>query len=227
MTLLRRAYNVCSSYSNLNNEFNFVTTFFKNNGFPLHLIQNKIKNFLEAKYNTPVNINDDEIRNFYFSMPYFGSQSEKMRIELCNLLKQYFPSIKFNIILVNHHTIGSLFKHKDTLNKGMRSAVAYIYQCPKCGAQYVGSTIRNLSTRAAEHAGVSVRTGLPLSQPCQSHIRDHVISCNSNQISLDHFSIIGTNSNICELRILESLHIFQIKPQLNSMQSAYPLSIVR
>ena len=38
MTLLHRAYNVCSSYSNLNNEFNFVTTFFKNNGFPLHLI---------------------------------------------------------------------------------------------------------------------------------------------------------------------------------------------
>ena len=102
-------------------------------------------------------------------MPYFGSQSEKMRIELCNLLKQYFfvrrPSIKFNIILVNHHTIGSLFKHKDTLNKGMRSAVAYIYQCPKCGAQYVGSTNRNLSTRAAEHAGVSVRTGLPLFIP--------------------------------------------------------------
>ena len=119
----------------------------------------------------------------------------------------------------------SAFKHKGTLNKGMRSAVAYIYQCPKCGAQYVGSTIKNLSTRAAEHAGVSVRTGLPLSQPSQSQIRDHVISCNSNQISLDHFSIIGTNNNICELRILESLHIAQLKPQLNSMQSAYPLSI--
>ena len=48
MTLLHGTYNVCSSYSNLNNEFNFVTTFFKNN-----------------------------------------SQSEKMRIESCNLLKQY------------------------------------------------------------------------------------------------------------------------------------------
>ena len=198
-----------------------MTTFFKNNGLPLHLINF----FLEAKYNTPVNINDDEIRNFYFCMLYFGYQSEKMRIELCNLLKQYFPSIKFNIILVNHRTIGSIFKHKDTLNKGMHSAVAYLY--PKCGAQYVGSTIRNLSTRAAEHAGVSVRTGLPLSQLSQSHIRDHVIPCNSNQISLDHFSIIGTNNNICELRILESLHIFQIKPQRNSIQFAYPLSIVR
>ena len=90
MTLLHRAYNVCSFYSNLNNEFNFVTTFFKNNGFPLHLIQNKIKKFLEAKYNTPVNINDDEIRNFYFSMPYFGSQSEKMRIEFMQFTKTIF-----------------------------------------------------------------------------------------------------------------------------------------
>ena len=133
MTLLHRAYNVCSSYSNLNNELTFVTTFFKNNGFPLHLIKNKIKFFLEAKYNTPVNINDDEIRNFYFSMPYFGSQSEKMRIELCNLLKQYFPSIKFNVILVNHHTIGSLLKHKDTLNKVCARQLLIYISAPSVG----------------------------------------------------------------------------------------------
>ena len=74
-----------------------------------------------------MNFNDNETRNFYFSMPYFGYQSEKMRVELCNLLKQYFTTIKFNIILVNHHTIGSHFKHQDTLNKSMSSAVAYIY----------------------------------------------------------------------------------------------------
>ena len=97
---------------------------------------------------------------FTLVCPILVTSLKKMRIELCNLS---FPFIKFNVILVNHHTIRSLFKHKDTLNKGMRSAVAYIYQCPKCGAQYVGSTIRNLSTRAAEHAGISVRTGLPLS----------------------------------------------------------------
>ena len=68
---------------------------------------------------------------------------------------------------------------------------------------------------------------MPLSQTAQSHIHDHVISCNSNQISLDHFSIIDTNKNICALGILESFNIFQIKPQLNRMQSAYPISIVR
>ena len=85
-------------------------------------------------------MNSDEILNFYFSLRYFVPNLKKMRVELlCDLLKQFFPTIKFNIILVNHQIIGSLFKHKDTLNKVMSSAVTYIYQCPKCGAQYVGS----------------------------------------------------------------------------------------
>ena len=89
-----------------------------------------------------------------------------------NFIRQYFPDFSSNIILVNRFTIGSLFRNKDTLNKGMRSAVVYKYVCPACGAQYVGSTTQNLATRAAEHAGISVRTEVPLSQPSQSHIRD-------------------------------------------------------
>ena len=101
---------------------------------------------------------------FYFSM-------SKNRI---------FPTIKFNNILVSHLSIGSLSKHKyKQKSKGMRSAVVYKYQCPKCGAQYVGSTIRNLSTRAAKHSGVSVRIRLSLSQPSQSHIRNHIIASES------------------------------------------------
>ena len=144
-----------------------------------------------------------------------------------NLLRQYFPNYSSNIILVNWFTIGSLFRNKDILNKGMLSAVVYKYVCPACGAQYVGSTTRSLATRAAEHAGISVRTGVPLSQPSQSHIRDHLLTCGGPQIALNHFEIIGTyNNNSLELRILESLHIAKIKPSLNCMKPAYPLSLV-
>ena len=109
----------------------------------------------------------------------------------------------------------------------MRSAVVYKFSCPECGAQYVGSTTRNLATRTAEHAGVSVRTGRPLSQPPQSHIRDHLLSCNGPQVNLKHIDIIGTCQNKSELRILESLHILQSKPTLNCMQSAHPLNIIK
>ena len=77
--------------------------------------------------------------------PFLWHQSEKIKIELTNLLKKYFPDYCHTIIiLVNRFTIGSLFKHKDTLNKGMRSSVVYKYSCPKCGDQYVVSTVRSL-----------------------------------------------------------------------------------
>ena len=109
----------------------------------------------------------------------------------------------------------------------MRSAVVYKFSCPECGAQYVGSTTRRLATRTAEHAGISVRTGRPLSQPPQSHIRDHLLSCNVPQVNLKHIDIIGTCQNKTKLRILESLHILQSKPTLNCMQSAHPLNIIK
>ena len=100
-------------------------------------------------------------------------------------------------------------KYKDTLDKGMASAVVYNYCCPKCGAHYVGSICRRLDTRAAEHAGVSVRTGLPLSNPLPSYIRDHSLSCGGPRVSLSQFSIIGRCNNIIDLRVLESLHILK------------------
>ena len=91
-------------------------------------------------------------------------------------------------------------------------------------------------TRAAEHAGVSVRTGLPfffffffflrdfifkktlfeklsLSNPSPSHIREHSHSCGGPRVSLSQFNIIGRCSNIINLRILESLHILKNKPK--------------
>ena len=38
-------------------------------------------------------------------------------------------------------TIGGLFHCKDTLDKGMASAVVYNYCCRKCGAHYVGPLV--------------------------------------------------------------------------------------
>ena len=96
---------------------------------------------------------------------------------------------------------------------------------------YVGSipleTFLHELSSTVELASERIRSGLPLSQPLQSHIRNPGIFCNSGQICLDHILIIGTDNKICELRILEFLHIFQIRPQLKSMQSPYPLSLVR
>ena len=48
-TLLHRAFNVCSSYQYLNEEFEFVCILC-NNGFPVSLIRSEINQFLNSKY---------------------------------------------------------------------------------------------------------------------------------------------------------------------------------
>ena len=57
----------------------------------------------------------------------------------------------------------------------MLSSLVYKYVCPRCELR--GSTSRNLLTRVAEHAGVSYRTGVPLSNPPHSSTRDHNLEC--------------------------------------------------
>ena len=80
---------------------------------------------------------------------------------------------------------------------------------PRVGLSMLGLPLdRSLATHAVAHDGISVRTGVPLSQPSQSHMRDHLLTCGGPQLSLNHSEIIGTcNNNSLELRILESLHI--------------------
>ena len=128
------------------------------------------------------------------------------------------------IILVNNFEISSFFSHKDVLPKAVRSSVIYKFCCEHCSSEYVGSTTRSLIVRSSEHAGRSHRTGNRFNNPSASQIRDHAETCGS-PITLDQFTIINQCNKPIDLRILESLYIHKLQPKLNSMQSAFPLSI--
>ena len=180
-------------------------------------------------YNTPVvpvpdSVNSESVR--YFVIPYFGKQAEQLKSELKLILGKYFPSITFRIILSNSFKISSFFQYKDKLPMFMRSCVVYKFSCTLCSvSEYVGSTVRTLGNRIAEHSGRSYRTGALLCQPSHSAIRNHCEECGVN-IKLEHFKILGHTSNNVDVRILESMHIYKCKPILNDMSSSFPLSIV-
>ena len=141
--MLHRAFNICSNFHLLHHEFQFLCNFFVQNYYSELLVQSKINKFLNIKYEREQTVEDSPEDNIFFiSLPYFGLQSEKLKLELTSLLNKYLENIKFKIVLVNKQTIGGLFQYKDTLDKGMASAVVYKYCCPKCGAHYVGSTCR-------------------------------------------------------------------------------------
>ena len=159
----------------------------------------------------------------YFSLPYFGCQSDKFKLSV--LFRKYFNDISFHFIFVSRFKIGSLFKHKVVLPKEMRSSVIYKFSCVQCASEYIGSATRLFASRVAEHSGRSLRTNRILDHPSHSNIREHARTCGT-PITIDNFTIVTSCSNTNDLRILESLYIFKDRPVLNDMQSAHPLCVV-
>ena len=224
-TLLFRAYKVSSTYFNLCTELDFLQSYFHRNGYPIPLIKSKVKHFLNSKFVPQLGVATVDKRQFYFSLPYFGFQSEKLKKELDILISKFYIHLDVKIVLSNKFTVGSFFKFKDNLPKNMCSSLVYKFSCVHSTSEYVGSTTRALRTRVSEHVGRSHRTGAPLSKPPHSAIRNHSDQCVC-EMSLDNFKILGYASEPSELRILESLFIAKIKPSLNDTNSAFPLQIV-
>ena len=144
----------------------------------------------------------------------------------CWMFKLHFPQFNFRIILSNKNTIGSLFPTKDKIPFHIRSNVIYEYKCEasdECSSSYIGSTTRRLKERMCEHMGISFLTGQKLSDP-KSSIYDH-IEDTGHPISEESFKIIGSCRADDSILILESLLIKYHRPDLNNMDSAYPLQI--
>ena len=221
-----RAYHISSSHMCLHEELEFIKNFFSENGFPVKIVSSFIRKFLNARYLKIPKTFDVPKLERYFVLPFFGPDSEKLKREMTALLMRFYPFLNPRIILVNSFTIGSFFRYKDKLPKCCQSTVIYEFRCASCGASYIGSTIRNLHSRIQQHLGKSVRTGKFLFKPDPSPIRDHSLACDT-LVTGDNFSILGKTSALSDLRILESLYIFQRNPSLNNMSSSSPLHTVR
>jgi hypothetical protein len=224
-TLLHRAYNLSSAFSSFSIELDFLRNFFSNNGYPAHLFENQCKKFLNYIYH-PKPVSFDVLRrNVYFSVPYYGRESEKQYSSLSESLSDFYPQFKFKFVPTNPFTIGSLFPYKDRLPDELRSNIVYKYSCECCNASYIGSTHQGMSVRIGQHRGISHRTDRPLSTVMHSLPRNHAEEYN-HPINTNNFTIINSSSNSGDLFILESLHIQRDKPNLiNIRQSAAPLFI--
>ena len=177
-TLLSCAYRVCSNYMAMHNEFCFLRDYFRANGFCTSVIDRRISQFLDKVFGCFKVITGTCVTNekpIYFSFPYFGPFSEKLKQDLLTLLSKYNSKDKFCVILVNNFTIGSFFNNKDKLPLHLRSSLVYKYSCVQCrhDQEYVGMATHTLGTRVAEHAGISFGTGVPLTSPPHSAVRDH------------------------------------------------------
>ena len=182
-TLIHRAYHICSSFQLMHKEFNFIRSFFKNNGYPESIVNFNIRKFLDNVYVPHVSVCNVPKLQKYIVLPYFGIKSEDLKSELTCMLSKFYSYMDLRVILTNKNTIGSLFRFKDQVPMACRSSVVYLFSCASCDASYIGSTKRSLHCRVEQHLGRSYRTGIWLSRPDPSLIRNHVGSCNTTVCS--------------------------------------------
>ena len=213
-TLLNRAYNICSTYTNLDKEIKYLRTYFVNNRFPLALFETILHNFLNSRLiPTERQITVPKLVK-YVKLPYYGQQSFQFRKEIKSLLRDKFPYINFKIVLSNPFRIKSFFSHKDRIPDKIRSKIVYNYYCSSCNARYIGSTDRLYYSRIREHQGHSIHTDLPLASPSYSSIRNHAEQ-QDHPVLASQFSILDSAMDLETLRIKEAIYIKEHNPILS------------
>ena len=219
-TLIYRGFKISSSFTNFHLEMKTISDILKNNGFKISLILKEIKLFLKNKYTEKKIMFSTPKKIIYFKIPYYGNESFIMRKNLIKLINNYYPQIKLAVVFTTNFKMKSLFKFKDIIPTSLRSSVIYKYNCSRCNSVYVGKTSRHLSTRIAEHLGVSFRTGKKLSSPPFSQISKHYEEEHINEgPNKANFSIITSATTDFELNIKESITIKTLKPNLNDMEA--------
>ena len=225
LTLLYRCYAICSSWFLFDEQIEYLHQYYCNNRYPSSLFVLTLRKFLNRILNPPPKSFDVPKDIKYIILPFFGHGSYMLRNKLSTLLKSYFPQCNIRFILCNRKSIGSIFPVKESLPARLCSNIIYQFTCENCSSSYVGSSTRTLHERVSEHLGKSFLTGSTLSSPKHSSIREHS-SRNKHPMRADNFKIIGRSMPSDHIRLLESVYIRYLNPDLNDLESAMPLNII-
>ena len=226
MTLLYRAFQLSSNYLKFDIEVKFLKTILQKNGYPLRMIDQSIRDFLNKKFCTKKSqITMARPKVHLLMLPYTGFNGILVKRKLHDLVRRHLPQVELRIIFRPSTRVSMLFGYKDRLPKCLRSRVVYKYVCAQCKSAYIGSTARYLHKRISEHIGVSHLTGKVLKDPKDSPVFSHMLHCEKIRPSFDDFTVIHSSSTEFFLRIMESICITYDKPVLNSKIESLKLDL--
>ena len=205
-------------------EICLLRKFFNANGFTDNVFYGKLRKFLDKIYTPITKKHGCPKLNLYFRIPYLRDNTNNFfREEIAKIFRKYFPQIRPIVVFYNHFKIRNFVNHKEKLAPSFESRIVYGYNCSNCQLAYVGSTKNTLVSRVLAHKGVSIRTGLPLSSPSFSAIRNHLNEGCNHHILIEDFKILYRGRTESDIRIAESMFIKKLRPELNNDLSCIPL----
>ena len=220
-TLFHRPYSLTSGWSEFHKEITLLQQYFIENYYPAKVFFKHLNKFLNNKLIGKNNRPTAPRMPFFASVPFINDTTFYTKVK--RIIREHCPALHCQLIPTNPLTIGSLFRYKDKLSPLLTSNVVYLFTCPRCSlGNYVGASRRLLKVRIDSHRGVSYRTGVQLSSPDFSSIREHAKKCKLN-IEYKHFEILARASSPQQLAVFESLFIKTVVPKLNNQTTATPL----
>ena len=214
-TLLNRGYDTCSNYFAFHEEVEFLKSYFTRNNYKTDTFYEILRSFLtqrRAEKSTKLTA-PKMIR--YIKLPFYGKPSYDFRKKINYILRKDFPAIDFRFVFTNNFTIGSFFKIKDKIPDSVCSNIVYEFECPSCGARYLGCSSRAFRCRVLEHIGKSFRTGEFLNRMPFSSIRNHSHE-NDHPFNESNFKILHKFGDYQEALIGEKILIEKMDPELNA-----------
>ena len=97
-TMLFQTFSVVSDFSRFHTEVIHLKEILRKNAFPIKLVDNCIKNFLNKKFlNTPVTLTVKK-KELFIVLPYLGNLSLALRTRLQNSISKSLPFCKIKVI---------------------------------------------------------------------------------------------------------------------------------
>ena len=242
---VQRAMRVSSNPQALNHSLAAVSKLFRRNGYPTHIIERTIKNnkyHLCTKKQSTRKITKGQSNTVYMRLPYINETITRRVNGIIRGSKAPIRPVWINTNSIQNNLISSALvsppcpsgrKTCHTCENGLRGKcntknVIYQITCKLCENEqrhesYVGECTRPVRYRYNEHLGdARLRK---LDTPLGEHIlKDHSDVSNTTINMSFPIRILDKGKDCAEIKIKESIHIRNLKPTLNSMQSSWPLT---
>ena len=220
--MLFRTFSIVSDFSRFHTEVSHLKDILRKNAFPIKLVDNCIKTFLNKKsLHTPVALTVEK-KELFITLPYLRNLSRTTRTRLQSSINKNLPICKIKVILKSTARLSNFSRFKDEVPFNLRSNVVYKFSCGRCNATYYDETCRHLNIIVGEHSGVSLLTVKKSRAKTTTAIKDHTLFCD-HVVSLEDFKILASGSSEFHLKIKESLLISRDKPELNRNEKSLPL----
>ena len=113
MTLATRAYNICSNYTGMDKEFNFLKECLYKNGFNKRLTDTYIGKQLEKLLNPKPMTSTAKRAIMYFPITFCGQKSLVIKKKITKLMREFYPQVNVRVIFKSRCPIQKFFRFKD------------------------------------------------------------------------------------------------------------------